>query len=169
LDAANRQVYRVAREILRQHPLAWLKSHTLGISRYLEPQTYRVLHARLTGRPWPPDILQDALLHTIRQIVRGNWRTVSEIIGQERWIKLTSFQRSLWWGMFLAQILGLVGVLRGAWALRRRPVLATMLLGTLAYVLWLPGPIAYERFRLPVWSLIAALLAIGASRQPDRA
>ena len=164
LDAANRQVYLVAREVLRRHPLAWLESHALGTARYLEPQLYRVLHARWTGRPWPPDVLDDALLHTIRGIARGEWNTVGQIIGQERWARIDPLQRGLWWGMFLAQMVALALLLRGAWRLRAHPVLAIGLLGTLLTVLWLPGPIAYERFRAPLMSLIATLIALTTTR-----
>ena len=44
---------------------------------------------------------------------------------------------------------------------------AAGLLGTLAYVLLLPGPIAYERFRAPILSLIVALIAIAAASGRD--
>ena len=169
LDVANHQVYRVAREVLSQHPLAWLGSHALGMLRYLEPQSYRILHARWTGRPWPPDVLEDAVLHTVRGLVRGEWYTVGQIIGQERWARISPLQRGLWWGTFLAQMVALVLILRGAWFLRTHPALAIGLLGTLAYVLWLPGPIAYERFRVPVMSGIATLTAVAtiARGQPS--
>jgi hypothetical protein len=160
LDVANRQVYRVAGEVLSQHPLAWLGSHALGMLRYLEPQGYRILHARWTGRPWPPDVLEDAILHTIRGLVRGEWDTVERIIGQERWARISPLQRVLWWGTFLAQMGALLLILRGVWLLRAHPALAVGLLGTLAYVLWLPGPIAYERFRVPMTSGIATLIAV---------
>jgi hypothetical protein len=164
LDAANRQVYRIAREKLIEHPLAWLQSHTLGMLRYLEPKTYRVLHIRLTGRPWPPDILEDAVPHVFREAARGQWASVGQVIGQERWSKLDPLQRKLWWGMFLAQIVASGLMLRGAWRLRAQPIVAGELLGTLVYVLLLPGPIAYERFRAPVLSLIAALIAAATIR-----
>jgi hypothetical protein len=61
--------------------------------------------------------------------------------------------------MFFAQVIALALILRGAWSLRAHPALAISLLGTLAYTLWLPGPIAYERFRVPVMSLVATLIA----------
>ena len=65
MDAANRQIHLVARQILRQYPLAWLSSHLQGLVRYLEPQIYRVLYARFVGHAWPPDVLDDALIQEV--------------------------------------------------------------------------------------------------------
>jgi hypothetical protein len=160
LDTANRQVYWIARTILRQHPTAWAKSHALGTLRHMEPGIYRVLHIRLTSRPWPPGILEDAVIHCAREIIHREWDAATRIIGQERWSKLTSLQRGLWWGMLLAQTIGLAMMLRGAWVLRAHRMVALGFLGTVSYVLVLPGPIAYERFRAPVTSLIAVLISV---------
>jgi hypothetical protein len=168
LDVANRQVYRVAREQLARHPLAWAQSHLLGTLRYLEPQSYRILHHSLAGRPWPPDILEDAVLHAVRAAARGQWSEVIEIVGKERWNKLTLVQRKLWWGTFLTQVAAFALMLHGARRLARRPLLAVALAGTIAYVLLIPGPIAYERFRTPVLSPILALIAVAlTSPHPD--
>jgi hypothetical protein len=168
LDAANHQVYRVAREQLARHPLAWMQSHLLGTLRYLEPQSYRILHHSLTKQPWPPDILEDAVLHTVRAVARGRWSEVQEIVGKERWNKLTPVQRKLWWGTFLTQVAAFALMLRGALRLARRPLLAVALAGTIAYVLLIPGPIAYERFRTPVLSPILVLIATAlTSRRQD--
>jgi hypothetical protein len=170
LDAHNRQVYVVAQEILRQHPIAWLSSHAQGMGRYLEPQTYRVCYAQFAGRGWPPDILEDAAVHVIREISAGHWAKAGEIVATERWAKLDTAQRVIWWGTFVGQFLGLRLMLRGTWRLlRHHPSLALTLLLTTAYVLWVPGPIAYERFRVPVTSLIMALIGMSCSpvlRQP---
>jgi hypothetical protein len=161
LDVHNRQVYLVARETIFAHPLAWLASHAQGMGRYLEPQTYRVCYARFTGRGWPPDILDDAVIHVMRAIASGRWAQAGEIIARERWYKLDVLQGVVWWGTFVGQVTGLGLAFRGAWNLRQHPALAIALTLTIGYVLWLPGPIAYERFRVPVTSLI--LVLVGAS------
>jgi hypothetical protein len=164
LDTANRQVYLVARQILYQYPLAWLASHLQGLVRHLEPQIYRVLYARFTGQVWPPDILDDALIHVLRAMARRDWRTVTEIFAQERWLKLNALQREMWWAMVVAQLITSGLMLLGAWRLRHRLALSLALLGTITYVLWLPGPIAYERFRVPVLGLILALVAVSTAQ-----
>jgi hypothetical protein len=166
LDLANRQVYRIARQVLAQHPLAWLGSHTLGMLRYVEPQIYRVLHTRFAGQPWPPDVLDDVVIHTVRAALGGNWDRAGSIVARERWARLTPFQRGLWWGVLLAQHIGFILMLRGAWRMRVQPALAIGLLGSLACVLWLPGPIAYERFRVPVLSLVVTLIVLGTVHRP---
>jgi 4-amino-4-deoxy-L-arabinose transferase-like glycosyltransferase len=165
LDLHNRQVYLVAREAILAHPLAWLASHAQGLGRYLEPQTYRVCYARFAGRGWPPDVLDDAAILTIRAVLTGRWAQAGEIVAQERWNKMDALQRLVWWGTFAGQVIGLCLALCGAWRLRRHPALVIGLVLTIGYVLWLPGPIAYERFRVPVTSLI--LVLIGASCSPN--
>ena len=57
----------------------------------------------------------------------------------------------------------MLAVVVGVWRLRRQPVLATVLALTIAYVLWVPGPIAYERFRVPTTGLILALVGVSGS------
>jgi 4-amino-4-deoxy-L-arabinose transferase-like glycosyltransferase len=158
LDAHNHQVYLVARPILLRYPGAWLTSHLQGMARYLEPQTYRVCHARFAGRDWPPDILDDAVLHVFREIARGDWRKAGEIVSMERWNRLDSLQGTIWWSTFIGQALGLILLLCGAWRLRQETAVVTALLLTIAYLLWLPGPIAYERFLVPVTGPILALI-----------
>jgi hypothetical protein len=160
----NRQVYLTARKALTARPGAWLASHLLGVVRYLEPQTYRVCYARASGREWPPDVLDDAVLHVIREIARGRWEKVGEIIVQQRWEKLTALQRAVWWGTFVGQAIGLTLACRGLWRLRSRRAHAAVLWLTVTYVLLVPGPIAYERFRIPVTSLILVLVGASARR-----
>jgi hypothetical protein len=175
LDAQNRQVYLVASEVLRQHPLAWVGSHLQGMGRYLEPQTYKVCYARFSGQAWPPDILDDAVIHVGRAIGRGDWAEAGRIIAQERGHKFDVLRGVTWWGTFGGQVLGLIMALRGArrlWAThpgRRQPVLAVAIPLTVGYVLLVPGPIAYERFLVPVTSLIVALIATNLAHPTPKA
>lgn len=154
---ANYQIYQVARQVLAQHPVAWVLSHLQGTLRYLEPQTYRVLYAHWTGRTWPPDILDDALIHALRALVRGDWAEAGEIFAQERWNRLTPLQRAMWWGQLAAILLTATLAIRGAWMLRGHPALLLAVAGTIVYVLLVPGPIAYERFRTPALGPTLAL------------
>jgi len=164
LDTANYQVYTAACQVLRRNPVAWLGSHAQGMGRYLEPQTYQVCYAQFSGREWPPDILDDAVIHVLRAVGHVDWAKAAQIIAQERWAKLDLLQGTIWWGTFAGQIVGLGLLSRGAWRLRREPAVAVTLLATIGYVLWMPGPIAYERFRVPVMSLILALIGKSVSR-----
>jgi hypothetical protein len=163
LDKANEQVYWTARQVLAQHPAAWLASHAQGLARYLEPQTYRACYARFAGHEWPPDVLDDVAIYWIRALARADWRTAGQIIAEERWNKLDALQGVVWWGTVAGQLVGLSLAVRGAWRLRRQPALAAALLLTILYVLWIPGPIAYERFRIPVTSLISALIGVAGA------
>ena len=167
LDTLNHQVYMTSRQVLLQHPLDWLGSHMLGLARYLEPQTYRACYARFSGRQWPPDVLDDAAIHVLRSIEAGDWSKAGQIIANERWSRLDVLQRIIWWGTLVGQVLGLVLLLCGAWKLRRQPILPIALLLVIGYVLWLPGPIAYERFRVPVTGLILSLIGVSLSAHDE--
>jgi hypothetical protein len=159
-DQADRQVYWVAREVLFRHPFAWATSHLQGTLRHLEPQTYRALHPRWTGEPWPPDVLDDALIHALRALFRDDVHQASQVFAQERWRRLTPLQRAIWWGTF-GTSMAVAGLATcGAWKLRHQPSQLWVLLSTIAYILALPGPIAYERFRVPVVGPILALTAL---------
>jgi 4-amino-4-deoxy-L-arabinose transferase-like glycosyltransferase len=162
IEAHNRQLYWVAREVLLRHPAAWLGSHVQGMVRYLEPHTYRVIYGRLAGHAWPADVLDDAVLHALRAFARGDWVQAGGLVITERWSRLDTAGRAVWWGTFLGQVIGLGLALCGAWRLRHRPAQLALLGLTIAYVLWVPGPIAYERFRVPVTSLIVVLISASA-------
>jgi 4-amino-4-deoxy-L-arabinose transferase-like glycosyltransferase len=166
LDQHNHQVFLVARQILIRHPWAWLTSHTQGLVRYLEPKTFLVCYAQFTGRHWPPDVLDDALIHVARAIARGKWKQAGQVISSERWTRLDPLQRMVWWGTLAGQVIGLALVVRGLWRLRNQRTVAIALALTITYVMWLPGPIAYERFRVPVTSLILSLVGASVSRLP---
>ena len=166
IEAHNRQLYLVAREVLLRHPVAWLGSHLQGLVRYLEPHTYRVIYARLAGRPWPGDVLDDVLLHALRALARGDLAQAGGLIVTQRWTRLDTAGRATWWGTFLGHLLALGLALSGAWRLRGRPAALALLALTIAYLLWLPGPIAYERFRVPVTSLLLVLVAAAVPLSP---
>jgi 4-amino-4-deoxy-L-arabinose transferase-like glycosyltransferase len=168
LDVLNHQVFLTSRKVLLQHPLDWVSSHTLGLARYLEPQTYRACYARFSGKKWPPDVLNDAVIHVVRSIRAGEWTEAGQIIASERWGRLDGLQRIIWWGTLAGQLVGIVLLLRGVWNLRRQPVLVAALLLAIGYMLWLPGPIAYERFLVPVSSLLLSLIGVSLSARQGR-
>jgi hypothetical protein len=164
IETHNQQLYWVAREVLLRHPVAWLSSHVQGMVRYLEPHTYRIAYGRLAGRAWPADVLDDAVLHALRAVARGDCAQAGGLIIMERWMRLDAAGRATWWGAFLGQVIGLALALRGGWRLGCRPAQLALLGLTIAYVLWVPGPIAYERFRVPVTSLIVVLIGASVAR-----
>jgi hypothetical protein len=73
------------------------------------------------------------------------------------WERLDPLGRVLWYGWGLGHVLMLVLMLAGLWRLRRRPALAFVLAATILYATLPPGPIGYERFRVPVMPLITVL------------
>ena len=64
--------------------------------------------------------------------------------------------------MALAQITALALSCVGMWRLRGHSAHLAVLALTIAYVLLVPGPIAYERFRVPVTSLLVVLIGVAA-------
>ncbi len=166
LDRQNHQVYIVARETLQQHPWAWIGSHLQGMLRYLEPQTFKVCYSRISGRPWPADLLDDAPLHITRWIIGGHWAEAWEVFVQERWRKLDRFQGLVLWGTYTGQVIGFWLFARGTWRLRHAPAVVLPILLIIAGALILPGPIAYERFRVPVTGLILGLIVAACARCP---
>ncbi len=164
LDAQNHQIYLAARRVIGQHVAAWMVSHAQGLLRYLEPQTFKVCYARFAGRHWPADVLDDVPIHAVRWIGGGHWGEAVRLVWEERWLKLDGAQRMVWWGMLVGQIIGGIVVGRGVWRLRRQSAVAAILLLTIGYVLILPGPIAYERFGVPVSGLLCGLAALGVCK-----
>ncbi len=170
LDRQNHQVYLVARETLLRHPWAWMISHGQAMLRYLEPQTFKVCYTQISGRPWPAHIIDDAPLHLARWIGGGHWAEAWQVIREDRWGKLDRLQGLVLWGTYAGQVVELILAIRGAHKLcgaqrlRRHPALALTLVLTVAYILFVPGPIAYERFRVPVMGLIFCLIALAAGQ-----
>jgi hypothetical protein len=69
----------------------------------------------------------------------------------------------IWWGLFGFRVgLGVLS-LRGLWAMRADGWGALLLSGSVAYLLLLPGPIAHDRFLLPVLPALLPLSALGLS------
>jgi hypothetical protein len=77
----------------------------------------------------------------------------------------------LWWGLAVGRVAAgrLVG--RGIWRLRRDvfiardPWAALLLAGTVGYHILLPGPIAHDRFYVPVVPVVVALIVCGVGRR----
>ncbi len=91
---------------------------------------------------------------------RGQVLTAVGTLVRERLLGLPPLALGLWllWGLgYLASFVLFVG---GALRLRPR-VLALVLVATVFYVTFLPGPISQIRFRLPVVPAIIVLMVVG--------
>jgi 4-amino-4-deoxy-L-arabinose transferase-like glycosyltransferase len=140
----------VARSILQEHPRAFLVAHLRGTVRSLIPELHRYWYAALTGRPWPvTESLQDAL--SSRQ---GVWQALGDW-----WGRHSALARGLWVTSMTVSAAGLVLLVAGAWALRRRPVVLLSFGLLFFYLVLLPGPIGYVRFWMPGVPLAVAVMA----------
>jgi hypothetical protein len=139
---------RAAREIVLAHPGAFVASHVKGVLRGLRPWAHREWFARLSGQDWAV-AMPDGL-------VSAGWQAAPP----------------------LALILSLVSVsvyatgvlvsLCGAWrVLRQNTVTGLAIALFVAYMIVLPGPIAYVRFRVPVMPLICVLASCALCRSKE--
>lgn len=165
-DQRLQQVETVAREIVLEHPLAFVRSHTRAWLWALVPQEHRFWYARLTGTPWESlPVEGDALGRAIQTARRSTLGEGVRLLLKERLLALPPLALTLWlgWGLMYAVAGGLLAV----GALRLHPRIVTFfILATIFYVTFVPGPISQIRFRLPVTPLILLLVTVGLLGQP---
>lgn len=162
--AREKQIAEAAWEVVRAYPLEALQAHLLGFVRSWAPQEQVFWYVHLSGQPWEetgvaPNAYRDALeiLCDGRPGEAFEWAFVRP---RER---LDPWGRLVWHGWGLAHLLGGGLVLVGWRRLRRRPALAFGLAATILYATLPPGPIGYERFRVPVMPLITVLQVAGVA------
>lgn len=162
-DRRERQIARVAWDIVLAHPWDTLRAHWVGFLRSWAPQEQTFWYAHLSGRPWEgtgvaPNTLRDAV-----DILCDGQPIEALTMGFGKpWEQLDPLARALWYGWALGHLLaiGLMGI--GLWRLRHRALLAAAMAATILYATLPPGPIGYVRFRVPVVPLIAVLEIAGA-------
>jgi hypothetical protein len=148
-DRTPRQVYeaqvalaRSARRIVLSHPRAFVVSHVKGVLRGLRPQAHREWFARLSGRDWE-SVMPGGMA---RQLVTAEWQAVP----------LLAFVLSL--VSIAVYVAGVVALACGLWRVVRQNAVTGLAIALfVAYMVLLPGPISYVRFRIPVMPLVCVL------------
>ncbi|MBN1249333.1 MAG: glycosyltransferase family 39 protein [Anaerolineae bacterium] len=161
-DRRLQQAKAVALEILREHPVDFVVSHTRAWLWAFVPQEHRFWYARLTGEDWASLPTEgDALGRALRVLRAGDVGAAARILIQDRLLALPPLALVLWlgWGVLYA----IAAALFAIGALRLRPRVLAVFIGlTIVYVTFVPGPISQIRFRLPVTPQILTLVAVGA-------
>jgi 4-amino-4-deoxy-L-arabinose transferase-like glycosyltransferase len=162
MDAHERQIGRYALGIVISHPVAALRAHLIGYLRSWAPLEPSFWYTHLSGRRWddmgvPPQYFRDA----IEILLDGRVFESIDVAVVRPWPALDALARVLWYGWGLAHLVGVGLFLAGLWPMRRRAALTTLMLLTILYATFPPGPIAYARFRVSVMPLIVVVLASG--------
>jgi len=161
-DRRERQVARVAWEVVAAHPWAAARAHLVGFLRAWAPQEQAFWYAHLTGRPWgTTGVAANALRDAVEILCAGRPLEAVEFAFMRPWGRLDPLGHLLWYGWGLGHLLAGGLVIAGLWRLRRRPALALALGAAILYATLPPGPIGYERFRVPVMPLLTVLEVAG--------
>lgn len=158
----HREVAAVAREQVAEQRGAFLTAHLKGVLRSLLRVGHSTWYLDLTGEPWETTgILENVWQRMAESFAIGAVGDAFHALWLERVVRAPLGPALLWWGLLLARVLLWWLALRGLLRLRRRPYVALLLLGTVAYFILLPGPIAYERFYMPAIPATVTLVACG--------
>lgn len=151
LDQLAVELAKVSREIVISHPKAFLIAHVKGVARGLLPQEYRSWFEKLSGQSWE-SIMPNGMASFIRD--RG-WRSVPLLA-----LLLFVVFFTLYAVVYITMVIGL-------WRLSHHDQALAWAIGLfVVYMVILPGPIAYERFRVPIMPLAfaSAGCAIGSKK-----
>jgi len=155
-------IARAARDIVRAHLLSYFRAHLRGVLTSLRDPGHRLWYHVLTGQEWESTgVVADIGARMAWSLERGAVGDALHALWMERVVRPPLPAVFLWWGLVAARLSVWVFVLRGAWRLRRLPWVPGVLLGTVAYLLLLPGPIAYDRFYLPAIPEVILLVLTG--------
>ncbi len=162
----HREVAVIAREVVRARPLAAIRAHLGGVVRSLLDPGHRTWYPALTGRRWATTGVVANVWQRMGESLRiGAVGDALHALWLERVARPPLGATLLWWGLLVGRVAvwgaGLRGWLR---LLRQRPGPAQLLAATVIYVVLLPGPIAYDRFYLPAIPVVAALVALGLTK-----
>ena len=156
------QTARAARRLVAASPFFYVKAHMTGVVKSLLDPGHRLWYPILTGETWTstgvvPDI-GTRMLWSLRRRAVGD--AIQTFITQ-RITRIPTSAGLMWWGLWFARLASWYLVTRGLWGIRRRRWILTVLMGSLLYILFLPGPIAHDRFYLPAVPIVCALAAGG--------
>ncbi|MBN1889951.1 MAG: glycosyltransferase family 39 protein [Thermoflexales bacterium] len=161
-DRRLQQITTVALDIIRAHPLDFIASHTSSWLWSFLPQDHKFWYTLISGQAWEALPAEgDALGRALSAVEAGDGGAAAGILVRERLLALPPLALALWAGWGLSYLLTALLFAAGTWRLRPR-VLALVLLATIFYVTFLPGPISAIRFRLPVLPAIWLLAVSGA-------
>jgi len=162
--AAHRQaqITQAARRLVAGHLVLYVKAHLAGVAKSLLNPGHLLWYPALTGETWVttgivPDIWARVLWSLQRRAV---WDAAEAFITQ-RITHIPPLAAVVWWGLWVGRLALWFLVIRGLWRLHLHPWILYLLLGTLLYILVLPGPIAHDRFYLPAVPIVSAVAALG--------
>jgi len=140
----------------------YLRVHLGGVLRSLLDPGHRLWYRIVTGEDWAstgvvPDIWQ-RMAWSLKQWAVGD---ALEAIWLERVWRIPPLAGALWWGLAAGRVTVGRLALRALCRLRRDKWAVLLLAGTVAYHILLPGPIAHDRFYVPVVPVVVALIACG--------
>ncbi len=170
-DARLQQITTVALDIIRAHPQDFIVSHTTSWLWSFLPQDHKFWYTLLAGQPW--EALQpesDVFGRALGAARAGKLAAAVELVIRERLLALPPLALALWVGWGLGYLCVTILFFVGAARLGLSPhtakgasrVLMLVLVATVFYVTFLPGPISHIRYRLPVIPIILLLAVIGA-------
>jgi hypothetical protein len=169
----HRQLAALAREVLAQHPRAWIAAHLRGVGRSLLDLGHRHWYQTLFGRAWETTgVVPDIWARMGWSLARGAFGDAIAVLVRERIVRPPWPAALLWWALLGGRFLVWALSLRGLSRLRSTPSVALLLGITVVYLVVLPGPIAYDRFYVPAIPAVVVLMAQKSPvrlQKPDRA
>ncbi len=169
-QARQHQIAQVARNLIRHHPRAFVAAHLRGVLLSLLDPGHQLWYTLLTGKTWASTgVVANIWTRMAWSLERGAVGDALAAFWRERVVRIPPTAAAVWWGLLLARLTLWRYGLRGLWRLRRAPLIALALGGTVAYLLLLPGPIAYDRFYVPAIPVVVVLAAVGGmASRPGR-
>jgi 4-amino-4-deoxy-L-arabinose transferase-like glycosyltransferase len=164
--ARHRQIAATAREVVGTHRGAAVAAHLQGVAHALLNPGHRLWYPVLTERAWDDvGVLTNIWARMAESLRIGAVGDALHALWLERVVRIPPVAGLVWWGLLALRLALIGGVLRGAWRLRRAWSTGLLLLGTVCYFALLPGPIAYDRFLLPLLPAALVLAAVGGLRK----
>lgn len=172
--AWQHRIADAAQALVATNAGTYFRVHLQGVLRSLLDPGHRFWHHTVTGEAWAstgvvPDIWQ-RMGWSLEQWALGD---ALEAFWLERVSRIPPLAGALWWGLVAGRVVVGWLAVRTAWRLCRDqqialdqqiahgPWAAVLLAGTVAYHILLPGPIAHDRFYVPVVPVVVALIACG--------
>jgi len=176
--AWQRRIAAAALTLVAANADTYFRVHLQGVLRSLLDPGHRLWYYVVTGQDWTstgvvPDIWQ-RMAWSLKHWAVGD---ALEAFWLERVWRIPPLAGALWWGLAAGRVAVGGLAVRSVWRLRRAalgarakystpdPWAALLVVGTVGYHILLPGPIAYDRFYVPVVPVVVALIACGAGRR----
>jgi len=158
----QRRIAVAGRDLVMANPLTYAGVHARGVARSLLDPGHRLWYHVLTGSDWAKTGVVAAVWARIAWSLR-RWAAGDALraLWLERVWRIPPIAGALWWGLLVGRLAIATVTVRGLGRLRRRVPVLLLLAGTIAYHLLLPGPIAHDRFYVPVVPVVVAIVGIG--------